>query len=286
MKLLIALSAMLMATSVYATPDAVVSGVKMPAWVERGMQRLPLSSGMELSNGDILLTGQNSRVLLKTADGSDIKLGEHAKMQLTGLAQQRDGQPLFTAALNVVKGAFRFTTSAIAKLYGREVSVRVAGATIGIRGTDVWGKVAETDQDIVLLIEGKISVSYRNEPAFVMDEPLSLYKMPKDAAPFPIAKVDLEQLKKWAAETEIAAGQGATSTGGKWKVDLKTCAGEAATLLAYDELRAAGYDVRILPLRGNKFRVRILQLPDREAAETLAHELAGKMGIESPAVSR
>lgn len=286
MKLITALIPLCLVTSAWAEPDMLVSGVKMPAWVERGAQRLPLAPGMELSNGDILLTGQNSRVLLKAADGSDIKLGESARLALSGLAQKRDGQPLFSAALNVLKGAFRFTTSAVARLRGREVKVKVAGATVGIRGTDVWGKAAETDKDVVCLIEGKISVNYLDEPAFVMDEPLSFYKMPKNAAPAPVAKVDMEQLKKWAAETEIAAGQGAARTGGVWKVDLKTVEGEAATLTAYDELRAAGYDARILPLDAGKYRLYIMQLPSRDEAAALARELTGKMGIDSPAVSR
>jgi len=286
MKLIVLLGALLLVAPAWAEPDISVVGVKMPAWVERGSQRMPLAPGMELSNGDVLVTGQNSRVLLKAADGSDVKLGEYARIELSGLSQKRDGRPLFSAALNVLKGAFRFTTSAVAKLREREVLVKVAGATVGIRGTDVWGKAAETDKDVVCLIEGKISVNYLDEPAFVMDEPLSFYKMPKGAAPAPVAKVDLEQLKKWAAETEIPAGQGAVRAGGKWKVDLKTVEGEAKMLEAYDEFRAAGYNVRILPLTDGKYRLRIIQLPSRAEAEALARELTGKMGIETPVVSR
>lgn len=57
------------------------------AWAERGAQRFPLSPGTALDSGDMLLTGQGARVLFKAADGSAIKLGENARLQVSGLAQ-------------------------------------------------------------------------------------------------------------------------------------------------------------------------------------------------------
>lgn len=310
MKLMAALCGLLLAGAAWAAPDVVVSGVKMPAWVVRSGERLPLAPDMELRSEDALLTGAGGRVLLTSADGSAIKLGENARMQLSGMAQYRHDEPMFTALLDVAKGAFRFTTSALAKLRKREVMVKVAGATVGIRGTDVWGKVggamkvadmekarmgkalegrddkqAKMAFDVVCLIEGRIDVAHDGEEAFVMNEPLTFYVMPKGEAPLAVSELSREQITKWALETEIVAGQGAARSGGRWKVNLMEVEGEAA-LAAYDQLRLSGYDARLQPLAEGRFRLRIMRLPSRTEAEALARELTGKMGIQAPTVSR
>ncbi len=286
MNKLLGLMLMLVALSVQAEPDAQVQAVQMPSWLQRGESRVPLRVGSELRNGDTLITGANARIYVHTADGSTVKLGENATLKLEGLSQQRAEQSLFSAVLNVAKGAFRFTTASLAKLRAREVTVKVAGATIGIRGTDVWGKDG-SDQGIVCLIEGKISVTGSEINDFVMDQPLSVYKMPKDAAPLPVASVDPEQLKKWAAETEIA--QPASQIGGVWKVDLLTLPNQSSALAAYDQWRAAGYDVRLLPVAnqdGWAYKLRIVQLTSRAEAQKLAEQLKGTLGAENPSASR
>jgi hypothetical protein len=286
MNKLLGLMLMLVALSVQAEPDAQVQAVQMPSWLQRGESKVPLRVGSELRNGDTLITGANARIYVHTADGSTVKLGENATLKLEGLSQQRAEESLFSAVLNVAKGAFRFTTASLAKLRTREVTVKVAGATIGIRGTDVWGKDG-SDQGIVCLIEGKISVTGSEINDFVMDQPLSVYKMPKDAAPLPVASVDPEQLKKWAAETEIA--QPASQIGGVWKVDLLTLPNQSSALAAYDQWRAAGYDVHLLPVAnqdGWAYKLRIVQLTSRAEAQKLAEQLKGTLGAENPSVSR
>jgi hypothetical protein len=309
MRNIVAVLLLLVAAPSHAAPDVVVQGVQMPAWLQRGAITRPLSTGMTLKDGDKLITGANARVLLQAADGSAIKLGENAALTVSDLAQQHSEKGLFRALLEVAKGAFRFTTASIAKLRPREVTVRVAGATVGIRGTDVWGKVggkmsitamekamgkslADTDKeakmdfDVVCLIEGQISVAHGSETPFVMDQPQTFYVMRKDAPPFPVAGLATEQLAKWATETEIAAGQGATRSGGKWKVLLLTANNEHDAMAAYDELRAAGYDARIRPLQGGQYQLRITQLPSRAEAQALALKLTGKMGVTAPTVER
>jgi hypothetical protein len=44
---------------------------------------------------------------------------------------------LFEGLLDVVKGAFRFTTTLLSRAHRRRVDVRIANVTAGIRGTDV-----------------------------------------------------------------------------------------------------------------------------------------------------
>ena len=110
---------LLLSLPVSAAPNAIVEGVQMPAWIERDGSRAPLVVGMEVRNGDQVRTGSNARMLVRTADGSQVKLGENAVLKFDNLHQKQvDQNPLFTAALDVLKGAFRFTTRAVKKLGG------------------------------------------------------------------------------------------------------------------------------------------------------------------------
>ena len=269
----------------YAAPDATVEAVQMPAWVERGSARLPLAPGMELQNGDDIRTGANSRLLLKTADGSSVKLGENAKLKLSDMVQQKDG--VFVAALDVGEGAFRFTTDIFKKLRGKRlVNIRVANVTAGVRGTDLWGKSA-TDKQIVCLIEGRIDVTPPDEQPIVMDQALQFF-IRENGKSLPVGLVDSKQLAQWATETEVAGGAGAARRGGKWKVVLASVDTQAAALKVYDDVRNAGYAATIQPLReGDKrsYNIRIANLPSQAEAQALAASLKGKLGVADPRVS-
>ena len=268
-----------------AQPQAVVEAVQMPAWVERGGAKIPLIPGMELKGTDQLRTGANAKLLLKMGEGSLVKLGEGGSLRLDQLAEGKD--KVFTAALNVLQGAFRFTTTALQKQRKRNIDITIATVTAGIRGTDVWGKAA-ADRDIVCLIEGKIEVQRGQDRPFLMDQPLSFYIAPKNAPPLPVAPVDPEQLRQWATETEIEAGKGAARRGGKWKVLAASVETQEEALKLYDALRAAGYAAEIRPaMAGEKriYDVRLAHLPSRAEAEALAAAIRGKMGVTEPKVS-
>ncbi|MFM2409084.1 MAG: hypothetical protein RL358_1826 [Pseudomonadota bacterium] len=275
-------------STVFAAPDMTVQGVQMPAWLQRDNAQYPLSVGTQLNNDDKIITGANARVLLQGADGSAIKLGQNANLRVSNLAQKFEDKPLFTALLDVAKGAFRFTTAVLVKTKPRAITINVANATIGIRGTDVWGKDGD-DKGIVCLIEGKIAVQGADKSQFEMDQPLSFYEMPKGAAAKAVTAVDPVQLNLWAAETDIAPDAAAAKRGGQWKVILLTAADQASALNAYDAWRAEGYAVRLMPvLQGDAhlYQVRIESFASKAAALQLAKEVTGKLGADSPSVIR
>jgi hypothetical protein len=271
-----------------AAPAAVVEGVQMPAWVERAgigvVRRLPLAPGMELRGGDELRTGVGARLYIKLAEGSLVKLGENASLRILELAPERGG--FFKAALHVLEGAFRFTTDLLAKERRRQVSIRVATVTAGIRGTDLWGK-SVPDKQVVCLIEGTIDVGAEGEAPVVMDEPRQFYQRVKGETQ-PIGFVDPTQLAQWARETEIADGRGAARSGGRWKVTLARAGTQGEALEVYDRLRDAGYAAEIHPTKDNGervYQVRISRLATRDDAEALAEQLRGTAGVQDPKVS-
>mgnify|MGYP003342772096 FL=1 len=273
-----------------AAPVIVVEGVQMPAWVEHASgARDPLVIGARLLDSDRIYTGPGSRALLRLADGSQIKLGENGILALADLGNKKvQMKDVVTASLDVVKGAFRFTTQALSKFRGeRDVKVRIVTITAGIRGTDLWGKADDT-RDVVCLIEGKITV-VRAEDAFTMDQPMSFYIAPKNKPPEPVAKVSAQQLAEWSAETEIAAGKGAIRKGGKWRVYLAEVPTQDDALKIYDDLRIAGYAAEIRPMKNEEaqvFRVRISNLMSKKEAEMLGAALKGKYGITETRVSQ
>ena len=109
------------------------------------------------------------RAALRMSDGSLVRLGQNGNLALDDLAQRKfNAKDVVTATLDVLAGAFRFTTQALPKQrVERDVKVRVVTITLGLRGTDLWAR-PEAERDVVCLLEGKIDVT-RGEQAFTMD---------------------------------------------------------------------------------------------------------------------
>ncbi len=257
-----------------AAPDAVVEGMQLPAWVTRDGKRQPLAIGTELKSNDEVSTGGNSRLLLRLGDGSAIKLGENGKLRLADLMQKRK-QGFISATLKVLEGAFRFTTDAALKnRRTRDITVQFPTVTAGIRGTDIWGKNLG-DKEVVVLIEGRITVTRAGDQPLQMKDPLTYLQAPKTGTAS-VAAVPLEQLKAWAAETEISDGAGAMRNGGRWKLYLGSYRHQLEALSLYDGLRREGYPVRIQPQEsegGQLYRVRLAGFSTEQEANALGTRL-------------
>jgi len=185
----------LAATQAPAAGAAMVEGVQMPAWVERGAQRIPLAPGMELKAGDQLNTGAGSRVVVKLSEGSVVKLGENGSLRIAELDPAGE---IFKAALDVLEGAFRFTTGILAKGRQREVNLKVATVTAGIRGTDLWGR-ARTKNEVVCLIEGQAEVGAEGEQAVTLDQPLQFYSRQEGRTSCAAPAIRPRSSRRWTA---------------------------------------------------------------------------------------
>ena len=267
---------------------AVVDSVQMPAWVEHNGVRQPLEPGKILQNRDRVMTGADARVLIQLVEGSAVKLGENAQLDLNALGWRENR--VFTAALDVARGAFRFTTDVFAKLQQkRAVNVRIATITAGIRGTDLWGS-SDAERDLVCLLEGRITVWHPQDEVREMSEALSFYVVPRGEAPNPVGRVDPEQILQWSAQTEVQAGSGYVRRGGQWKVELAVVEGKTDALALYDHARAAGYAVSIKPQRaeggGYRYSLRVTQLASPAEAAVLAEKLKLTLDLTAPVVTR
>lgn len=106
---------------------------------------------------DLLTTGDGARLLATLEDGTALTLGENARLEIDAFIYdpKQSGSKLL---LNVVAGAFLFVGGQVEAAPDAEVEIRTRYATLGIRGTTVWGGPIEGGYG-VLVLEGEVTVS-------------------------------------------------------------------------------------------------------------------------------
>jgi hypothetical protein len=233
---------LLHAAAVFAAVPATVEAVQSPAWLERQGWSQPLSPGQELHDGDIVRTGAGARAWLLLAEGSRVKLGEATRFTLH--SSSLEPARYFRGALDIAAGAFRFTTGLLSKDKRREVAIRIGTATIGIRGTDLWGKT-DRDGDLVLLLEGRIGIEHGGAVT-ELTQPWTYLDAPHGQAAT-VKLLDPERFRAMARQTEIIAGDGASRIKGKHGLPVVVANSSEEALETYDRLREAGFAARIQP---------------------------------------
>lgn len=258
---------LLLSTAAFAAAPATVELVQAPAWRDRGGLTVPLAAGMELKSGDGVRTGPGARAYLLLAEGSRVKLGEGAQFSFHSRSLRPEKS--FRGALDVLTGAFRFTTAKLKKALPRDVAIRVGTATIGIRGTDLWGRT-DKDGDLVALLEGRIDITRAGQTT-ELAQPLTYYDAPRGQAAA-VKTLDPEVFRMLARQTEILAGDGASRAKGAWRVRAGSAPSEEAALELYDRVRDAGFAARVKPraAEGGAWRYEVLLPGFASAAEAEA----------------
>ncbi|GMV54320.1 MAG: hypothetical protein AMXMBFR6_01250 [Betaproteobacteria bacterium] len=269
---------------VHARDGARVEVVQSPGWIDRSGRSEPLAPGALLAPGDQLRTGAGGRVRVRLGDGSVVKLGEEARFAIDRLGSDR--APVFTAALDVLKGAFRFTTAAAARVgLRRDISVRVRTITAGIRGTDIWGASSE-EQDFVCLLEGRISVGHEDGTVATLSEPRQFFGAQRGAKPT-IELADQERIDKvWSPQTEMQPVAGLLRASGGWQLVMAS-GGHVEVIDAYVQLRGAGFPAQIqsVSVAGERVYQAVLRFMDaRSDAEALATRLERLLGLSGRVV--
>ncbi|MBZ0250246.1 MAG: FecR domain-containing protein, partial [Burkholderiales bacterium] len=227
---------------------------------------------------DRLRTGASARARVRLADGSTVKLGEKAVFAFE--RGRSDG--LLRNTLRVLAGAFRYTSFGGAR--GTSPAIRVRNVTIGIRGTDLWGKSTD-ERDLVCLIDGAIGVSSPGNPEVRLDKPLDFYQLPRGGEPA-VDKVSEAQLAEWALETEMQADGAVGKAGGAWRVVAARTAQRNDALALGRRLRAAGFPARLVEEGPGSFATVVAGLESETAAKALAANLRASGGVAEPLVER
>ncbi|GAB6051520.1 hypothetical protein JCM17960_03400 [Magnetospira thiophila] len=117
----------------------------------------PLTVGADVRLGEVLSTGPDARLEVEIQDGSTLFLGEQASLNLEFFDEPATGGEM---VMRLLTGAFSAVSGRIAQAGGR-MEVHTPVATIGIRGTTVWGGIIDGNFQVALLDGARAVVTTR-----------------------------------------------------------------------------------------------------------------------------
>lgn len=141
-----------------------IGRVQGEAMLLRNARVIPAVTGQPVTRGDTLRTAEESRLLLVFNDGTELTLGERAEAFIDHFVYnplRKSG----AAMVDIIKGAFRFSTGRIRDFRDKRIEVRTGAATLAADGSDFWGGPID-DTYGVLLLDGRIEI--RNEGGMVL----------------------------------------------------------------------------------------------------------------------
>lgn len=126
--------------------------------IQDAMPRV-LAVGSEILVGDVISTGKKARIEIQMLDESVMTLSERTNFVIVDfIFKPTEGN----AAFRLLEGAFKAASGELVKLTGATMTVETRTATIGIRGTEVWGGALADDFEVALLSGKSVYVETRN----------------------------------------------------------------------------------------------------------------------------
>jgi hypothetical protein len=158
-----------MASEAFAGTEAgKVTRIKGEATVKRGETMVALAEGTAIEALDRIETGKEARLEVTFVDETKLTLGENAALVVDEFVYKPEVNQGFSL-MNLIKGAFRFTTGKIGKLTERRVEVKTGFANLAVRGTDFWGGPIDGKSG-VLVLDGVVEVT-TEKGKVVLDKP-------------------------------------------------------------------------------------------------------------------
>jgi hypothetical protein len=146
----------------------VVDRIQGEARLVRDTNIVLVKRGHTVAGGDTLRTGADSRVRILFSDGTRLTLGESAEAFIADFVYnpiKKSG----AAILDILKGAFRYTSGEMGRLSDKRIRVRTSTATASTtstRGFDIWGGPID-DSYGLLLLTGEV-IEVRNDGGMVV----------------------------------------------------------------------------------------------------------------------
>ena len=110
-----------------------------------------------LFRGDMLVSHEQARLEATLRDATRITLGQNAELHIDDFLYA-EGTPGGTLALRVLDGTFLFVGGKVEGPTGGNVRITTGFATLGVRGTTVWGGPLDGSY-AVLVLKGEVTVS-------------------------------------------------------------------------------------------------------------------------------
>lgn len=184
----ILLAFLLVVSSSGAQEVGAVTRVQGSAFAERGADIIELSAEAPVIRDDLLVTGESSRLEVLLQGDTTLTLGENGALVLDDLIVT----PTETSLRVRVTGAFRLASGLLP--HGARTEIITPLATIGIRGTDVWGGPIDGAFG-VFLIDGAVEITTQ-AGSVILDTPgtgttvRAADAAPSDPVTWPQQKVD------------------------------------------------------------------------------------------------
>ncbi len=121
--------------------------------IERQNSVLTATVGFALLEKDLVKTSDNARAQIVFEDGTVISIGKNAVLNIAEFINDSSNPSNSKTDLRVVEGAFKAITGSIGKIAPERFKLQTKSASIGIRGTIIFG-----DQAMIACTEGEIEV--------------------------------------------------------------------------------------------------------------------------------
>ena len=201
--------------------------------------RLSLSRGESLHEGDTLLTGEDGRVHLRFTDGGFVSLIPHSEFRIESWRYNGELDGSERLEMRLLKGGLRTISGRIGKMSRAAYELATRAATIGIRGTEYTVLYLPDDSVSGTVSEGRIAVCNQggclDVPAsysFLANSPHSAPVLTDRAAE---PSVPLHKAKPKTAEADTTPSDDKPKTA---DVDLGKSGRKRNTADAGDTLRA------------------------------------------------
>ena len=117
----------------------------------------PIFMGQRLPEGSEILTGPDSRLVLAFDDGGKMVLDQDTHFRLVSFRYQASAPAKDHAVFDLLRGALRVVTGALARRTPQVYAVRTPQVTIGVRGTDFM--VAVVNPTYVSVLTGQVALT-------------------------------------------------------------------------------------------------------------------------------
>lgn len=122
-------------------------------FVKRANKIYSLNLGTKIEKNDIIETTSNSKAKITFIDNTVITIGKNSRLDIKDYNFIADKPALAKSEFSITKGAFHAITGKIGKVNPSKFKIKTKNATIGIRGTEIYG-----NQDKIICTQGMIFV--------------------------------------------------------------------------------------------------------------------------------
>ncbi|MEJ5168392.1 MAG: FecR family protein, partial [Arcobacteraceae bacterium] len=142
----------LLATSLYANIGK-ISAFSGDVKIDRNTKLLNATVGFILEQKDTVKTSDNAKAQIVFEDGTVISIGKNAILNINEFVNDTTNPKNSKVDVKFAEGAFKTITGGIGKVAPDRFKLQTKSASIGIRGTIVYG-----DQSLIACTQGEIEV--------------------------------------------------------------------------------------------------------------------------------